>query len=568
MKSKYSNGNIFTDVKIEKFPRHKFNKGYFNFFTCNHGLAVPFFVDDVIPGDKIDLKTIGRVQLQPLATASMQNIRCYFRYFYVPYRLVWENWDKFMTQDPSSEVAITAPYTRLDFRELNLISDNPGCLSDMLGVGVNPTKISDVGLPTPAYENTLTCVDVNLFRWAAYHLIWNEYFRDENLQSEVFIGTSRDSLDDGYCDVNLSLLNSLLPVSYSKDYFTSALPWPQKGEPVNLNAYVLSNNLSGLVHSTSVFAEDGSGSMTETFYSGDALTNRPYNELAVSNTSIRPNTALTLHTNPTSFNVPVPDNHLATSININDLRYANALQRFLERRALGGSRPAEYYLSMYGVRVDDLRIGRPEYLGGGYSTVTVSDVASTVETYSRDGSIRNPQGTLAGNGKSFPGMSINKPYYCQEFGIVMGIMYLRPELNYLQGVHRSLTNFKTLDFYNPIFAHLGEETVRKSELVISDGLVATNDLNNNDDVFGYQSRYAYLKHKRNEVHGDFRSSMRSWLLAPVIPDNVELNPDFITVDQDYSIFAVTDKSVHHYLCEFYNDYQVESSMPNFAIPSL
>lgn len=563
MKSKYSNGNIFTDVKIEKFPRHKFNKGYFNFFTCNHGLAVPFFVDDVIPGDKVDLKTIGRVQLQPLATATMQNIRCYFRYFYVPYRLIWENWDKFMTQDPSSEVALTAPYTRLDFRLINLIADNSGCLSDMLGVGVNP-RISD----EPAYVDTNTKLDVNLFRWAAYHLIWNEYFRDENLQSEVFIGPTRDSLDDGFNSTNDTLLNSLLPVAYSKDYFTSALPWPQKGEPVNLNAYVVSNNLSGYTLPSAVIARDSDGHLTETFYSGESLVNRPYNELALSSLTIRPNTILSLESQQTSVSVDVPANTLATSININDLRYANALQRFLERRALGGSRPAEYYLSMYGVKVDDLRIGRPEYLGGGYSNITVSDIASSVETYNDDGTIRNPQGTLAGNGKSFPAMSINKPYYCQEFGIVMGIMYLRPELNYLQGVHRSLRNLKTLDFYNPIFAHLGEEAVLKSELVISDGLVSTNDENNNDSIFGYQSRYAYLKHKRNEVHGDFRSSMRSWLLSPLLPDNVELNPDFISVQQDYSIFAVVDRNVHHYLCEFYNDYQVESSMPNFAIPSL
>lgn len=550
MKSKYSNGNIFTDVKIEKFPRHKFNKGYFNFFTCNHGLAVPFFVDDVIPGDRIDLNTIGRVQLQPLATATMQNIRCYFRYFYVPYRLLWDNWDKFMTQDPSSEVALTAPFTRLDLRAVNTIADEPGCLADMLGVGVNPRTSAD----SPAYLDSSTKIDVNLFRWAAYHLIWNEYFRDENLQSEVFIGPTRDSLDDGFNVTNPTLLNSLLPVAYSKDYFTSALPWPQKGEPVSLNAYVVQNKeFPYYIGFTEDDENKTSLALGYQYQSGTLDAQWLTNDVTPLESS-----AL----------VKMEDKSFSTSININDLRYANALQRFLERRALGGSRPAEYYLSMYGVKVDDLRIGRPEYLGGGYSNITVSDIASSVETYKEDGSIRNPQGTLAGNGKSFPGMGINKPYYCQEFGVVMGIMYLRPELNYLQGIHRSLRNLKTLDFYNPIFAHLGEESVLKSELVISDGLVSTNDENNNDTIFGYQSRYAYLKHKRNEVHGDFRSSMRSWLLAPLLPDNVELNPDFITVEQDYSIFAVDDKKVHHYLCEFYNDYQVESSMPNFAIPSL
>lgn len=149
-------------------------------------------------------------------------------------------------------------------------------------------------------------------------------------------------------------------------------------------------------------------------------------------------------------------------------------------------------------------------------------------------------------------------------------MYIRPELNYMQGLPRDLQLFRPLDFYNPIFAHLGEEAVLRSELVIPSDVVinpARPDTENNP-IFGYQSRYSYKKYKRNEVHGEFKTSLRDWVLSPYFRPNVALNDEFIIVDQNYNIFAVQDPVFHHYLVEIYNDYQKESSMPNFVIPSL
>ena len=553
MKSNYTTENIFTDVKFNKFPRHKFNKSYFSKLTLNHGYAVPFFVDDVLPGDRFDLKTFGRIQLQPLATSSMQNIRCYFRYFYVPYRLVWENWDKFMTQDPNSEVAILAPYTQMNNVQMSVMSDKPWSLADYLGVGLTPKK---------RYSDPNTKLQFNLFRFAAYYLIWNEYFRDENLQSLAGLHPSGEYLIDGYQPYDTHWLH-MLPISYEKDYFTTALPWPQKGEPVNLNAYVQTYKFSAPVSDATVTF----GSSDSLVY-GNVVTNTQVQNVGLRVSSSAPvGSPLESSVSGQEAFITIPDNTLSTSININDLRYSNALQRYLERKALGGSRPAEFYLSMYGVRVDDLRIGRPFYLGGGHSNVTITDVASSIHTTDNDGN-DIPQGSLAGNGKTFPAMSINHPYYCQEAGVVMGIMYLRPEINYMQGLPKQMQIFRTLDYYNPIFANLGEEAVMKSELVIFDGLDNTTSENNTDTVFGYQSRYAYLKHRRNEIHGDFKTSLSKWMLAPVLPDNVELNDDFISVQQDYSIFAVEDPDQHHYLCELFNDYQVESNMPDFSIPSL
>ena len=584
MKTRYKTGNIFTDVKVEKFPRHHFDKSYFNRFTCNHGLAIPFFVDEVSPGDRIDVKTFGRIQLQPLATSSMQNLRCYFRYFYVPFRLLWENWDKFMTQDSQSEIAIKAPYTVLFYNQLNGMKDNVGGLGDMLGLNLfNPDKTQtnrNIGLP---YTQD-SVLQFNVFRWAAYHLIWDYYFRDENLQEEVFL-----PLKDGYNNSYVSRLQTLLPVAYEKDYFTSALPWPQKGDPVNLSAQLFSQNndllyfvgqdgttkfglTSGAPFKVSAKTSDeyvtgvGSDGEGNTFYSyADGVdVNNNYNNLNLAivynNEGINGQGPLRLDTQ-----------EFTTSFNINDLRYSNALQRFLERKALGGSRPAEFYLSMYGVRVDDLRIGQPLYLGGGYSNVQVTDVTQQSQTTS--GADGSPLGTLAGNGKSFPAMKMNNPYYCQEFGIVMGIMYIRPEINYSQGLDRRLQLFDTLDYYNPVFAHLGEEAVKTSELYIKPSINNSTDVVgaaelNNDETFGYQSRYAYLKHKRNEVHGDFKTSLSNWVLSVAFEDKPTLDDSFITVDQNYDIFAVTEATEHHYLVELYNNYQAECNMPNFVIPSL
>lgn len=575
MKKRYKEGNIFTDVKLERFPRHYFDKSYFNRFTCNHGLAVPFFVDEVIPGDRVDVRTFGRIQLQPLATSSMQNLRCYFRYFYVPFRLLWENWDKFMTQDSQSELAIKAPFIVLNGNQMNGMKDNVGGLGDMLGLNLfNPDPASNNPSIGKKYDGDLdkgAFLQFNLFRWAAYHLIWDTYFRDENLQEEVF-----EPLNDGLNSNYLSKLQQLLPIAYEKDYFTTALPWPQKGEPVNLSAQLLSSS------DTPYFLVDGVSNNKYGMSIGV-----PMQSFLPSIEGINNGESLPVNNNYNGSRLPVlasndgdsyangqglrlDTQEFVTSFNINDLRYSNALQRFLERKALGGSRPAEFYLSMYGVRVDDLRIGQPLYLGGGYSNVSITDV--TQQSQNALGVDGSPLGTLAGNGKSFPAMRMNNPYYCQEFGLLMGIMYIRPEVNYSQGLDRRLQLFDTLDYYNPVFAHLGEEAVKTSELYIKPTInnltYGSRSVNNNDETFGYQSRYAYLKHKRNEIHGDFKTSLSNWVLSVGFGSTPTLSDEFITVDQNYDIFAVDSATEHHYLVELYNNYQSESNMPNFVIPSL
>lgn len=583
MDSVYSSANIFSDVKQIQFPRHKFDLSYTNSYTMNHAELVPNLVDLVKPGDLLNVRTYGRVQLTPLATSSMQNIRYYQRYFYIPFRLLWNKWDDFIRQDGFVETPMLAPYTTINGGVLNslMTSSNSNKLLDFMGVGFDNRD----SLGEPIMYSDRSQISFTIFPWLAYHLVWDTYFRDENLQNPTF---NIDDVASGYNHYDSDFYNTFLPIAKEKDYFTTALPWTQKGNPVTLGTTInlpevpvtwnfldSSNRFQQVQWSPSVYTPSAinPGAIGRARISASSEftydTNSGQQDISGVSTFvdgghlIEPTALFPANTSKSLTATVTPQQTTASVFNINELRYANALQRYLERLALGGNRASEFYLSMYGVQVDDLRIGQPKYLGGGSSYVHVSSIPQTSE------SSLTPQATLAGNGVASVDISFNEPYYAQEFGILLGVCYIRPELNYTQGLPRTLQLFSHLDYYNPLFAHLGEEEVKTSELFLKRDIVINPSTpeNENDDVFGYQSRYAYLKGKRNEIHGELKTTLRDWMISSRFVDTPVLNSTFIKQPKNFDIFAVTD-SEDHYIVEMRHEYEMVSNMPDFAIPSL
>lgn len=493
----------FKQVRALKPRRSVFDLSYKKLLSADMGYLYPIMCDEVVPGDSWNISSHVVARVMPLVAPILHEIKIYVHYYFVPFRLLWNLWESFITGGENGQDASTLP--RMPY---------PGDTAFNLG-----TSLWDyLGFPkSPTGTVTATTTLPVDFPRRAYSAIWDAYYRDENLQTAL--GTS-------YSDV-------LLRHSWKKDYFTSALPWAQRGIAP---AMPISGNLP-LSGDAAV-----SGSVAFNFAQLPASTNWSYdtgmvvdtgvdnvvhiNSTALANTNWN-QAGLTSLTATADTSVITADASGATTFDMNDFRLAMQIQRFQERNARVGVRYTEFLHGVFGESPKDERMMRPEYIGGIQAPVIISEVLQTSET---DGT---PQGNLAGHGISVA-MTKAATYHATEYGLIMGLMSIRPEPMYSQGVNRQWLRRSRYDYYFPQFASLGEQAVEEAEIYWQDTDVL------NTGVFGFQGRYDEMRYKPHMTVGALRpgQSLDYWTLTREFDSAPELNEEFIVCEPDPRSWAV------------------------------
>lgn len=524
----------FSQVPRVDIPRSSFNRSHGHKTTFDAGYLIPIFCDEALPGDTFNLNMAGFGRLATPLFPVMDNMFLDSHFFAVPIRLIWDNWERF-------NGAQTDPGDSTDFVTPKITVPAPPY--------INTASLGDYfGLPTLVdIVNTNTANRPVAFPFRAYNLIYNEWFRDQNLIDSAVV--DRDDGPDDLADYVLRRRGK------RHDYFTSCLPFVQKGPavdiPIGTSApidYVLgqqprirdtttgnfaaSNKLLGLIGATGILDE---GSTTA---GGFVQSN---------NVLFDPNGSL------------VANLSTATAATINQLREAFQIQRLFERDARGGTRYTEIIRAHFGVVSPDQRLQRPEYLGGGTSRLNITPVPQTSST-----DATTPQGNLAAYGTvSFNGHGFSKSF--DEHCVIIGLVSVRADLTYQQGINRMWSRQTRFDYYWPALAHLGEQAVLNKEIMAGTGSSA------DDAVFGYQERYAEYRYKPSLVTGLFRSnavqSLDSWHLAQEFASVPVLNQTFIEENPPIDrVIAVPSQP--HIIFDSYFDLKCARPMPLYSVPGL
>lgn len=557
--------NIFNSIRLKRPRRNAFNLSYESKLTLNMGELVPIMCMPVVPGDKFRVKTESLVRLAPLVAPMMHRVNVFTHYFFVPNRLVWDEWEDFITKGVDGENMPVFPKIQIDqdsdtLSTLSLIKQYYGdsSLWDYLGL---PT-LSGCGKKSYDVVNGVKIpnkFEVSALPFRAYQLIYNEYYRDQNLTDSIDFPLRSGVIDT---DTHIKALLSLRRRAWEKDYFTSALPWLQRGPEVSVPVQGAGGSLD-VVYNNS---DNQPKQVWKDCFGRDYQNGIVYDPLiALSSTENLKDATLIARHSDSGVEARAPEldpngtlrvNVDEMGININDLRTSNALQRWFERNARGGSRYIEQILSHFGVRSSDARLQRPQFLGGGRMPISVSEVLQTSSTDET-----SPQANMAGHGIS-AGINNGFKHYFEEHGYIMGIMSITPRSGYQQGVPKDFTKFDNMDFYFPEFAHLSEQEIKNKELYVTD------DATYNEGTFGYTPRYAEYKYKASEAHGDFRGNLSFWHLNRIFDGRPNLNTTFVECNPSNRVFATSETDDDKFWVQMYQDVKALRLMPKYGTPML
>lgn len=511
----------FSQVPTAEIPRSKFNRSHGHKSTFSAGQLVPFYVDEVMPGDTFSVNTTSFVRLATPIYPLMDNMYLDTQFFFVPFRLIWENWEK-------QQGAQVNPGDSTDFLEPVITAPAvtghpPLSIYDYFGIPPGVANLQHSALPLRAYQ-----------------LCFNQWYRDQNLQDSLTV-----PINDG---PDLPSLYTLQRRGKRHDYFTACLPWPQKGQAVQIPLGTVAPVVPLTAGPTFTRADAADG--THTIRGGGG------------------NNALWGEGDPGGGPMKFATSGLqadlttATAATINSLRQAFAIQKMFERDARGGTRYIEVVQAHWKVTSPDARLQRCEYLGGGSTPITVTPIPQTSGTAGAGGYTPTPQGSLAAYGT---GVGTGHGFHMSftEHGLVLGLCSVRADLTYQQGLERMWSRRTRVDRYWPALAHLGEQAVLRKEIYAT-GIEAEDDT-----VFGYQERAGDYRYKPSRISGLFRSShpqsLDAWHLSQDFATAPVLGPTFIEENPPLDrVIAVTTEP--HFIADFYIQCMCARPMPLFGVP--